>query len=152
SGSTATADGAVGKEGSKLTGAGVEEIGGVAHATAVCLLSVGDLPRLYNRPGAIIRNLFKACKGDKPTGEVEGMPLADFLELSSLAMTDPVSGAALVPGGEDVDVTLDNVGEFVEAVTSRWLHAGILPQAEAFRAGCAEVFPVHMLRSLSAQE
>ncbi|CAN0349771.1 unnamed protein product [Ectocarpus sp. 12 AP-2014] len=80
------------------------------------------------------------------------MPLADFLELSSLAMTDPVSGAALVPGGEDVDVTLDNVGEFVEAVTSRWLHAGILPQAEAFRAGCAEVFPVHMLRSLSAQE
>lgn len=49
------------------------------------------------------------------------MPLADFLELSSLAMTDPVSGAALVPGGEDVDVTLDNVGEFVQVVTSRWV-------------------------------
>lgn len=47
------------------------------------------------------------------------MPIADFLELSSLAMTDPVSGAALIPGGEDVDVTLDNVGEFVEVVTSR---------------------------------
>lgn len=75
SGSTATADGAVGKEGSKLAGAGagVEEIGGVVHATAVCLLSVGDLPRLYNRPGAIIRNLFKACKGDKPTGVVSGL-------------------------------------------------------------------------------
>lgn len=40
------------------------------HANAACFLSVGDLPRLYNRPGAIVRNLFKACKGDKPSGEV----------------------------------------------------------------------------------
>lgn len=47
------------------------------------------------------------------------MPLADFLELSSLAMTDPMSGAALVPGGEDTDVTMDNVGEFVELVKTR---------------------------------
>lgn len=168
-----------------------------AHATAVRFLSLGDLPRLYNRPGAIIRNLVKACKGDAPSGEVkcesflgyfllasscslglfsrsslrasscffvkrvkntlegrgykafraspphvpcpstqfvfdakstacsvlpqvDGMPLADFLELSSLAMTDPISGSALVPGGEDTDVTMDNVGEFVEAVTARY--------------------------------
>ena len=27
-------------------------------------------------------------------------------------------------------------------LSPRWLHAGILPQAQAFRAGCAEVFPV----------
>lgn len=46
------------------------ETGGPAHATAACLLSVGDFPRLYNRPGAIIRKLVKACKGDKPSGEV----------------------------------------------------------------------------------
>lgn len=42
------------------------------HATAVCFLSVGDLPRLYNRPGAIVRKLFEACKGEKPSGEVTG--------------------------------------------------------------------------------
>lgn len=46
------------------------------------------------------------------------MPLSDFLELSSLAMTDPISGAALVAGGEDIDVSMDNVGDFVEAVTT----------------------------------
>lgn len=55
------------------------------------------------------------------TWQVDGMPLAEFLELSSLAMTDPMSGAALVPGGEDVDLTIDNVGEFVESVTTRWV-------------------------------
>lgn len=47
------------------------------------------------------------------------MPLAEFLELSSLAMTDPMSGAALTPGGEDTDVTMENVAEFVETVTTR---------------------------------
>lgn len=48
------------------------------------------------------------------------MPLEEFLELSSLAMTDPMSGVALVPGGDEIDVTMDNVGDFVEAVTTRW--------------------------------
>lgn len=52
--------------------AGQEDVGSPpVHATAVCFLSVGDLPRLYNRPGAIVRNLFKACKGEKPSGEVK---------------------------------------------------------------------------------
>lgn len=50
---------------------------------------------------------------------MDGLPLEEFLELSSLAMTDPMSGAALVPGGDDIDVTMDNVGDFVEAVTTR---------------------------------
>lgn len=62
----------VGPEGTAMVGA---EGGGVAapapaHATAIRFLSLGDLPRLYNRPGAIIRNLAKACKGDAPSGEV----------------------------------------------------------------------------------
>lgn len=47
------------------------------------------------------------------------MPLGEFLELSSLAMTDPISGAALVPGGEDMDVTLDNVRDYADAVAGR---------------------------------
>lgn len=75
------------------------------------------------------------------------MPLADFLELSSLAMTDPISGAPVIRGGEDVDVTLDNVQDYVDAVTTSWLHAGLMPQADAFRAGCAEVFPVSLVGS-----
>ena len=53
-------------------------------------------------------------------GQVDGLPLEEFLELSSLAMTDPMSGVALVPGGDEIDVTMDNVGDFVEAITTRW--------------------------------
>lgn len=52
---------------------------------------------------------------------MDGIPLADFLELSSLAMTDPLSGLPLVPGGEDVDVTIDNVCEYVDIVIDRWV-------------------------------
>lgn len=52
---------------------------------------------------------------------MDGIPLADFLELSSLAMTDPLSGLPLVPGGEDVDVTMDNVCEYVDSVIDRWV-------------------------------
>lgn len=70
------------------------------------------------------------------------MPLVDFLELSSLAMTDPISGAPLVPGGEDMDVTMENVQDYVNAVTNAWLRTGLMAQADAFRMGCAEVFPV----------
>lgn len=31
---------------------------------------------------------------------------------------------------------------FVLLLFIRWLQTGVMPQAEAFRAGCAEVFPV----------
>ena len=54
------------------------------------------------------------------SGQVDGLPIEEFLDLSSLAMTDPMSGAPLVPGGDEIDVTMDNVGEFIEAVTTRW--------------------------------
>lgn len=66
----ATGAAVVAEEG--LEAATGRETGGPVHATAACFLSVRDFPRLYNRPGAIVRNLVKACKGDKPSGEVGG--------------------------------------------------------------------------------
>lgn len=50
---------------------------------------------------------------------MDGLPLEDFLELSSLAMTDPISRAPLIAGGADVDVTMENVQDYVEMVTTR---------------------------------
>ncbi|CAN0280559.1 unnamed protein product, partial [Discosporangium mesarthrocarpum] len=115
------------------------------------LFSVSDLPRLYLLPGKILCSLAKACEGGE-RGEVDGLPLEDYLELSSLAMADPLTGAPLVEGGGDMDVTPANVHQFVEAVTERWLSTGLMPLAEAFRAGCSEVFPVHMLRAFLPHE
>ena len=40
------------------------------------------------------------------SGQVDGLPIEEFLDLSSLAMTDPMSGAPLVPGGDEIDVTM----------------------------------------------
>lgn len=44
--------------------------GGGGYATASSLFSVDDLPRLYHGPGAIVRKLVRACKGEEPSGEV----------------------------------------------------------------------------------
>lgn len=53
--------------------AGPEVTGGNAMraATASCLLSVEDLPRLYHGPGLIMSKLVEACKGVEPSGKVQ---------------------------------------------------------------------------------
>lgn len=47
---------------------------GLLPCSAACLFGVDDLPRLYHRPGVIIRKLFRACMGDEASGEVRGSP------------------------------------------------------------------------------
>ncbi|KAJ3055098.1 Ubiquitin fusion degradation protein 4 [Rhizophlyctis rosea] len=58
----------------------------------------------------------------------------------------------LVPGGKDVTVTLDNVGEYVDKVVEMTVGEGVRKQVEAFRKGFDRVFPVRDLRSFSVQE
>lgn len=47
-----------------------DESTGQVYATASCLLSVDDLPRLYHGPGAIVRKMWRACFEDECSGEV----------------------------------------------------------------------------------
>jgi hypothetical protein len=46
----------------------------------------------------------------------------------------------LKPGGENMDVTLDNIEEYVELVTDVCLRTGIQRQMEAFRSKCTQDF------------
>lgn len=61
--------------------------------------------------------LFNSSAAD--VSQIDGLPLEDFLELSSLAMTDPISKAPLVSGGADIDVTMENVNDYVEMIATR---------------------------------
>ena len=58
----------------------------------------------------------------------------------------------LKPDGENIDVTLDNIEEYVELVTDLCLRSGIQRQMEAFRSGFNRVFPMEKLFPFSPSE
>ncbi|KAJ3019883.1 Ubiquitin fusion degradation protein 4 [Thoreauomyces humboldtii] len=58
----------------------------------------------------------------------------------------------LLPDGRSVDVTLDNVEEYIDSVVEHSVGTGVTPQIEAFRKGFDLVFPSSDLRSFTVQE
>jgi len=62
------------------------------------------------------------------------------------------TAAELVPGGADMEVTLDNVEEYADLTTAFCLDKGIARQMESFHAGFCRVFPMDKLRAFSPEE
>ncbi|KAK8786099.1 hypothetical protein V5799_007534 [Amblyomma americanum] len=58
----------------------------------------------------------------------------------------------LKPGGEQDEVTLDNIEEYTELLADFCLHTGIRRQMEAFRVGFCKVFPMEKLGAFSPEE
>ncbi|CAI5448918.1 unnamed protein product [Caenorhabditis angaria] len=58
----------------------------------------------------------------------------------------------LVEGGADIDVTMDNVEQYVEKCEEFYLNSGIVHQMRAFREGFDHVFPLRALRAYSPEE
>ena len=58
----------------------------------------------------------------------------------------------LKPGGADVDVTIDNLGEYVRLVTDALLVGGVRAQLAAFRQGFSDVFLVSRLAPFTPSE
>lgn len=58
----------------------------------------------------------------------------------------------LVSGGGDIDVTLDNVEQYIEKCEQFYLNTGIAYQMRAFREGFDRVFPLSTLRAYSPEE
>lgn len=63
-----------------------------------------------------------------------------------------LSGPPLCPGGENMQVTVENIDTFVELAARFWFDAGISAQVEAFRAGLNDVFPFECLVAFSRSE
>ncbi|KAK3576282.1 hypothetical protein CHS0354_036017 [Potamilus streckersoni] len=62
------------------------------------------------------------------------------------------SAVDLKPDGEDEEVTLENVEEYVDLVTDFCLNTGIRRQLDSFRDGFNLVFPMEKLQSFSPTE
>ena len=58
----------------------------------------------------------------------------------------------LIPGGSDIAVTLDNVGQYVDKVIEMTLGSGVKRQIKSFREGFTSVFPYEALRAFTPDE
>ncbi|CUM68469.1 uncharacterized protein PRCAT00006194001 [Priceomyces carsonii] len=81
--------------------------------------------------------------------EIDGATLED-LSLSFVLPGYPEYN--LIPKGEDIPVTVDNVEQFVSKVLEATLYTGILHQTKAFMEGFSKVFPIKSLAIFSAEE
>lgn len=60
--------------------------------------------------------------------------------------------ADLVPNGSDIDVTIDNIEEYMERLSNFCLESGIARQMEAFRNGFNRVFSMSKLKAFTPAE
>ncbi|KAK3711489.1 Ubiquitin fusion degradation protein 4 [Vermiconidia calcicola] len=58
----------------------------------------------------------------------------------------------LVPGGSQMDVTIDNIGEYIKKVVDFTLVSGVQRQIDAFREGFSTVFPYSALGAFTPDE
>ncbi|KAL7276902.1 Ubiquitin fusion degradation protein 4 [Rhizina undulata] len=58
----------------------------------------------------------------------------------------------LIPNGDNTQVTIHNVGEYVDRVIDLTLGSGVKRQAEAFRVGFSQVFPYSALKAFTPDE
>nr|CAD7452850.1 unnamed protein product [Timema tahoe] len=93
--------------------------------------------------------------------QIQNLGLGQAVRLEDLAITftyQPSSRAfgfsvaELAPSGSDMEVTLDNLEEYVDLTTSFCLEQGVVRQMESFRAGFSRVFPMDKLRAFSPEE
>ena len=83
-----------------------------------------------------------------------GAPLSlrDWLSASGASFSCPVTGVPLVDGGDDLELTVHNLGEYVHLVTQFWLADGVRAQAAAWREGFDEVIPLSRLSLFTLRE
>jgi E3 ubiquitin-protein ligase TRIP12 len=58
----------------------------------------------------------------------------------------------LIPNGAHIDVTIDNVGDYIDKVMEYTLGTGVRSQVEAFAAGFSLVFPYAALQAFTPDE
>lgn len=58
----------------------------------------------------------------------------------------------LVPNGDDIEVTIDNIEEYAELTSSFCLETGLARQLNAFHQGFCQVFPMEKLAAFSPGE
>ena len=80
------------------------------------------------------------------------LSLREWLQAGGCAFVCPLTGEALCEGGEERELTVHNLQEYVFLLAQLWLADGVLPQAHAFRAGIEDVFALDTLSLFTLAE
>ncbi|KAL1525929.1 hypothetical protein AB1Y20_020755 [Prymnesium parvum] len=78
--------------------------------------------------------------------------LRDWLLAGNCCFVCPVTGAPLCDLGDERELTVHNLQEYVHLLAQLWLADGVHAQALAFRRGIEDVFPFSMLEPFTLQE
>ncbi|KAK7791453.1 hypothetical protein R5R35_010932 [Gryllus longicercus] len=97
-----------------------------------------------------IQNLALVPPVDGPIVRLEDLAIT-FAYLPS-SRVFAFTAAELAPGGADIEVTIENVEEYVDLSTNFCLEKGITRQMEAFHSGFCRVFPIDKLKAFSPEE
>jgi len=85
--------------------------------------------------------------------KIKGIRIDDTtVEDLTLDFTLPGYEIELLPGGKNIDVTIHNVGEYVDLVVDYTIGKGIKRQLTAFKNGFSSVFPYEALCAFTADE
>ena len=84
----------------------------------------------------------------------QGVTIAEYLEYGGATFDDPSSPELppLLDGGSERPVTVECIGEYLDAVQARWLGDGVALQCKAFSQGLGEVFAVDALLAFTGAE
>jgi hypothetical protein len=100
------------------------------------------------------RKLAEACPGI--VTEDSEMTVAEYLEYGATfddpGNIDPTQPAPLIDGGSERSVTVECIGEYLDAVQAQWLGNGVALQRKAFAQGLGEVFSVDALLAFTGAE
>jgi len=114
-------------------------------------LTLRKLQGLAHKRTAILR------AGGKPAEVASSLAALtlDGADVADLGLDFTLPGqpeVALVPDGASKDVTLDNVGEYVQRVLDVFLAEGVRAQVAAFRSGFSTVLPIEKLSAFNVEE
>lgn len=79
----------------------------------------------------------------------------DGASVKDLALDFTLPGRSdvdLIPNGSMVEVTIDNISEYIQRVTDLTLGVGVILQIEAFKEGFSQVFSYSALSTFTAEE
>ena len=109
--------------------------------------SLGEAERRRRYEREANREFARSCLGMGTS-----LSLREWLLAGGCAFVCPLTGCALCDGGEEREVTVHNLQEYVYLLAQLWLADGVLAQANAFREGLAEVFPPAALQPFTLPE
>eukprot|EP00931_Biecheleriopsis_adriatica_P016462 TRINITY_DN12116_c0_g1_i1.p1 TRINITY_DN12116_c0_g1~~TRINITY_DN12116_c0_g1_i1.p1 ORF type:complete len:2177 (+),score=496.16 TRINITY_DN12116_c0_g1_i1:94-6624(+) len=90
---------------------------------------------------------------DESSSPAQQLSLDDYLKLVGVCFLETgLGGASLCPGGENVALTAENLGDFLEKVSGFWFDTGVRAQVDAFRSGLNEILPVECLAAFRPSE